>query len=291
MKISFPMCKTVMDTLPVGFYTGRRIALELDEKMETSCYSPMEDKIIVSYPIIAQRMQSVPDGTCELEEAVRSMLYHEVSHAILTPANAIRNCMQVNVFEDERIETVLKDYYHGVNFKKQLYDLHGGSAPKATNVDSAFFNAVRFGLGTDRVKEKVNEMLEEYKSIDRLSSRWNGHPCVGDYQDDIEELYNMVKKDYRTNPEAFNASDSEGEQQQIDSMKMNCQMNGNSSGEKSDEEQEGEGEGASEPNGEEGESEQKANMNPHEVSMSEEQLKRMVGRALGKSGKLNGNEQ
>ena len=133
MELSFAKCESIISTLPIGFYTGRRIPVTLEKDAETSFYSPMEDKIIVSYPIIQQRCQQI-SGNCDEEEAVRSMLYHEVSHAILTPTNdQLDNCFQVNVMEDERIETVLRHYYHGVNFLQQLYDVHGGHAPQAVD--------------------------------------------------------------------------------------------------------------------------------------------------------------
>ena len=81
MEITFAKCEQILDTLPIGYYTGRRIPTSLDETAETSMYSPMEDRIIVSYPIIAHRMSMLPE-TADVEEAVRSMLYHEVSHDV-----------------------------------------------------------------------------------------------------------------------------------------------------------------------------------------------------------------
>ena len=105
MELTFAKCESIVNTLPIGFYTGRRIGITLDKETETSFYDPMEDKIVVSYPIIAHRMKAMPEtSTCTEEEAVRSMLYHEVSHAILTPASEMRNSFQLNTFEDERIE-------------------------------------------------------------------------------------------------------------------------------------------------------------------------------------------
>ena len=171
MELTFAKCESIVNTLPIGFYTGRRIGITVDKTAETSFYDPMEDKIVVSYPIIAHRMSQVAEGTCDEEEAVRSMLYHEVSHAILTPANALRNSFQVNCFEDERIESVLRHYYHGVDFRKQLYDVHGGHAPQAKDADSAFFNAVRFGLGTGKVQKKINQILTNFATLNRSSQR------------------------------------------------------------------------------------------------------------------------
>lgn len=214
MKISLAKCKSIVDTLPIGFYTGRRIELTLDEKEDTSFYDPMEDKIVISYPIIARRMDAAADG-CDEEEAVRSMLYHEVSHAILTPAKNLFNNFQVNCMEDERIETVLRDYYHGVNFRQQLYDIHGGHAPKATNAEGAFFNLVRFGLGTEELLQCARNIVKTYWSMNRNTRRWD-RPCgTCRYEDEIDALWRKVCREFRKNPEVFqpkNSSSGQGEE-------------------------------------------------------------------------------
>ena len=63
MELSFAKCESIVNTLPIGFYTGRRIGIEVDREAETSFYDPMNDKIVVSYPIIAHRMAQVTDGS------------------------------------------------------------------------------------------------------------------------------------------------------------------------------------------------------------------------------------
>ncbi|MBR5151592.1 MAG: hypothetical protein IKW71_02020 [Elusimicrobiaceae bacterium] len=211
MEITFVKCESILKTLPIGFYAGRRIETTLDKKEDTSFYSPMEDKIVVSYPIIAHRFEAMPEtSTCTDEEAVRSMLYHEVSHAILTPAKAIKCSTMMNIFEDERIETVLRDFYHGVDFQKQLYDIHGGNAPKATDTESAFFNAVRFGLGTPKVQAKIERVLNKYASLNRASVRYSSGLCGSDYEYEVKEIWDMVKKDFPKNPESYQPQDGEG---------------------------------------------------------------------------------
>lgn len=289
MELTFARCESIVNTLPIGFYTGRRIGITIDKEAETSFYSPMEDKIVVSYPIIAHRMKQVAEGTCDEEEAVRSMLYHEVSHAILTPAGELYNSFQVNCFEDERIESVLRHYYHGVDFRKQLYDIHGGHAPKAKNAQTAFFNAVRFGLGTGKVQQEINRMLETYAPINRASQRYDGTPCTRRYEEAIDRLYDLVKKEWRSDPEAFNepegGAEGEGEMQSMDSL-----ASGGKQGEK--QEQEGQGNAKQKCDGKEGEegeeegegenpSEEPYKGEPHEVSMNPEQIKKMVGASLG----------
>lgn len=288
MKLSFARCESIVNTLPVGFYTGRRINVRIDKDAETSYYDPMEDSIVVSYPIIAHRMKVMPEGSCDEEEAVRSMMYHEVSHAILTPAEALQNSFQVNCMEDERIETVLKNYYHGVNFRKQLLDVHGGKIPHATDGKSAFFNAVRFGLGTGKVQKEVQRIINKYASMNRTTSRWERPIGAGFYEDDIDDLYKLVQKEFKDNPEEFQPKENggEGEPQEMDKLAEKKQGSGKGtpSNEKSEK-----NENESEDNEGEG-NEESESQNPcgeeHESPLSPEELKRMVGASLGKQSGL-----
>jgi len=218
MNLTYAKCETILNTLPIGYYTGRRVKTSLDRNEETSFYSPIEDTIVISYPIIAERLSKLPD-TADDEEAIRSMLYHEVSHAILTPLVLAPSEIN-NIFEDERIETVLRNYYHNVNFRKQILDLHGGHAPKATNAKQAFYNAVRFGLGTGKVQKEINRMLKKYSEINRFTERYNrmGKGAVN-YENDIEDLYYMISKEFESEPESFNEPEGqEGESKQMDSL-------------------------------------------------------------------------
>lgn len=289
MELSFAKCESIVNTLPIGFYTGRRIAVTADKTAETSYYDPMQDKIVISYPIIAQRLKNVADGSCTEEEAVRSMTYHEVSHAILTPTNGnLRSSFQVNCMEDERIETVLKDYFHGVNFRKQLIDLYNGELPKATDAKSAFYNAVRFGLGTGKVQKEVSRIIKKYASLNRGSERW-GDCGAGYYEEEINDLYDLVKKEFKSNPEEFQPKSGPGKHGMKDMDKLadkqessgdsgeqqkNKSENGN--GEEEESEEEGEGmELSADESGEE-----------HESPLSNEEIKRMVGASLSKQGEL-----
>jgi len=286
MELTFAKCESIINTLPIGFYTGRRIGITLDKDAEASFYDLMEDKIVVSYPIIAMRMKQTPDGACDEEEAVRSMLYHEVSHAILTPTQGLNNSFQVNCMEDERIETVLRHYYHGVNFRKQLFDLHGGNAPKAKDEKIAFFNAVRFGLGTGKVQTEVNRILKKYAKINRTTRRWEDGYGTGYYEKEINELWNLICKEFKAHPEEFQPQNGsgKGEPQEMDKMgdstgkgkgkgeKKEAQGNGE---EKADEQENGEGAG-----GEPEESEPYMGK-PHECELSPDEVKKMVGASLG----------
>ena len=299
MELSFARCESIANTLPIGFYTGRRIEVEMDKTSKVSFYDPMEDKIVVSYPVIAQRMKAMPlNSTCTEEEAVRSMLYHEVSHAILTPASEMNNSFQLNCFEDERIESVLRHYYHGVDFRKQLYDIHGGHAPQAVDSQSAFFNAVRFGLGTSKVQSEIKRILNKYATLNRASRRWYDRPCAGDYEDEVDDLWNLIRKEFKAHPEEFQPQDGtgEGEPQNMDNVGEAKAKPGQGQGEqkksgegqqkgsqKSDKDSEDgeQGEGEPDPNA------QPYKGEPHECELTAEQVKKMVGASLGGHPNMN----
>ena len=300
MELTFPMCESIVSTLPIGFYTGRRIGITLDREAETSFYDPMEDKIVVSYPIIAHRMKTMPkESTCTEEEAVRSMLYHEVSHAILTPAEEMRNSFQLNCFEDERIESVLRHYYHGVDFRKQLYDIHGGHAPKAVDSESAFFNAVRFGLGTGKVQKEVKRILNKYATLNRASKRWYGKPCAGDYEEEVDELYRLIRKEFKEHPEEFQPQDGngEGEPQNMDNVGETKPKSGqgqkqgeqkqSGKGQKNSQKSETESEDGEQDEGEPDANAQPYKGEPHECELTAEQVKKMVGASLGGHPNMN----
>lgn len=284
MELSFAKCEKILDTLPIGYYTGRRISTSLDKEEKTSFYSPIEDKIVVSYPIIAERIKNLPEGTDD-EEAVRSMLYHEVSHAILTP-QSLRPSTPVNIVEDERIESVLRNYYHNVNFRKQLYDLHGGHAPKAKNVEQAFYNAVRFGLGTGKVQTAINTVLKKYSSLNRGSSRYGNAICSACYENDIDDLWDLIRKEFHDDPEQFNEQEGQNgsSMKQMDKLSQGQEQNKNNSKKSNSANANNDGE-------EFVDMPEKVGDTDREIEMNVEQVKRMVGACLSGKSDLDEGEQ
>ena len=161
----------------------------------------MEDVIYISFPIIEKGVNALPDSS-DLEKAVRSMLYHETSHAILTPKNLISkwddHIMRsiFNIFEDERIETLLANFYMNVDFKAQLYNICGSPKPPR-DAQSAFFNIVRYRVGPDHFVNKVDEIITKYRTINSTTDR-----CYY-YKDDVEKLYEQIAKMFKKTPAIF----------------------------------------------------------------------------------------
>ena len=187
--------KDLVDTLPIGFYAHSRVKVELDPAAETSYFSPNTRTIsVASRPIIRAIAKNGGNIKPEHFDAlVRSHLYHELSHAMLTP-KVMRPNTARNIFEDERIETLLAGYYHNVDFKaacKEQNDFDNLTPPQS--VDEAFFQLCRFRLGKPALVYEVDRIIETYQSLN-----WNdksGDVCR--YMDEIENLYHACEKDFQ----------------------------------------------------------------------------------------------
>lgn len=204
--------KAIADALPIGIYAKRRIRCSLREDENTSFYSPMTDEIIISYPQITGALKMTPEDE-DKEVAIRSMLYHEVSHAILTGWNG-RVTDQFNIFEDERIETVLNDFYLDVDFAKQVYRINGIQsnddlkAPK--NALDAFYQLVRFHKGDADLLDRVKKLLVKYAPLSKTMLNLPSGDSWWDYNREINDLFNEVKKRFGEPPVSENDG-SEGE--------------------------------------------------------------------------------
>lgn len=148
MKIYAREVEKIMRTLPVGYYLGSDYDVSLDEEIDSSFFSPTENKIVISFKQIASAMEEVEDRS-EMEMMVRSNFYHELSHVILTPHDLVPDDI-INVYEDERIERYMANYYKGVDFKKNVVRTchYHGEAPNPANPFEVFYYAVRFRHGT-----------------------------------------------------------------------------------------------------------------------------------------------
>lgn len=203
MELNFNEVNNILKTLPIGLYAKRRVPCSLDTKAEASYYSPIDDTIVVSFPMIADSVKTVeetPDFT--RESVIRTMLYHEVSHAILTPRVAtpthfyqlrVREIMEAfNIFEDERIETLLHAYYFDVDFKKQVYYINGGKVTEPKTAMQAFYNLVRFRVDFHGLLPNVDRIISKYPAskINGASTIYDG---IDGYIREVNILYEDVK--------------------------------------------------------------------------------------------------
>lgn len=214
MNVPIAMIKSIAEGLPIGLYAKRRIPVTIDEEEPTSYYNPVSDEIVISSKIIQEGLKHVHKKK-DIEPAVRSMLYHEVSHSILTP-NRMKMTDWMNIFEDERIETILGDYFLDVDFKKQVLHINGfksldevpNPAPTAM---AKFYSVVRFGIGEKKFVDEVDRIIKDYAKFNSSTYLWQTYS----YIDEVKALYRAITGEEPPTENIITASvpfDADGEE-------------------------------------------------------------------------------
>lgn len=193
MTITYAKINQILKTLPIGYYVGHNIKVILSEGNE-SYFNFVENEIVISAPMIQKALESQTDEN-KIEQYVRTLLYHEISHTIMTPKILFerlcdRDKQIVNIFEDERIETILKDNFINVDFKDFLFNV--------TNVDevienkdtmSKFYSIVRYRKGEKTFVDLVDKIILTYQNINYDSNEFLDY---GDYRKQIIKLYELI---------------------------------------------------------------------------------------------------
>lgn len=218
MEITKSNIEKIFNTLPISYYLKRNIAVTLEDG-EKSFFDPVKDVIVIGAKCIIDAFAKIDDSMAKsisIETVTRSLFYHEISHVILTPRNLfnyadIKYKDILNVFEDERIETILKNFYMDVDFKKSvvLINNYKGELPK--NASEVFYQVVRYRVGKLEWVNKVTAIINRYKDI---NARYNNHPGSTDkdrnknskesaiithYVNEIIDLYKDITKEYPEN--------------------------------------------------------------------------------------------
>lgn len=226
--LSFTEVNEILKTLPTGYYLKDRIEHRLDAQSNITYYDPMKFEIVISYPMIAN-IKNI-----SAEEDIRCLLYHETSHAMLTPKNLysaacdlsdavyfsqtktvlennkqlvddinrgkfttqdtainsvydllynkfkniIYNSSQirdlVNIFEDQRIETLNKNVFLKVDFQsftKKLNNYDPNDKPK--DFQSFFYHVVRFNDMEPEIVKMVYNAIYKLSNINSSDNNWN----------------------------------------------------------------------------------------------------------------------
>lgn len=195
MLPTFIEIENILKTLPVGYYIGRNVPLKLTNE-NGSYYVPMDDEAYISYPMLNNVMTKIESKLNDenIERLTRTLTYHEISHAFITPKSLSMNNI-VNVFEDERIESMCRNYYKGVDFKELLMlvnDWDGKTEPVHDSAFSVWYSLVRYHLGKPHFLIKVTALLKKYRKLHRFSDYWS----YCDYKDEIMALYREVEEDF-----------------------------------------------------------------------------------------------
>lgn len=185
MNITKERAQSILQTLPIGYYLKRNIEVELSKTASTSYIDLQNEIITISMNNFHKAHNSIASDE-QLEETVRAILYHELSHALLTPKTMkITNIM--NIFEDERIETLLRNFYINVNFKQNLNNIVNVNELNDMVPTELFFKIVRFRRGPKHFVDRVSYLIKKYMHINAETTD------VWDYKYDIKRFYEAVK--------------------------------------------------------------------------------------------------
>ena len=192
MKITFNEIEKILKTLPIGYYLKRNVDVTLDPDTECSYYVPMDDTIRISFKQLERTFESI-EKTKNVEKIVRGMLYHEVSHAFITPKN-LRMTSWMNIFEDERIESVLRHYYLNTNFRELVKLVNNFKGEKPANAKQAFYQLVRYRVGDKDWLKRLHELIQKYRTLNRRSEYY-----VWEYEKDVRNFYENFMTWYKMN--------------------------------------------------------------------------------------------
>lgn len=215
MTILKPIVDRILKSLPVGYYLNHQVSIELGDD-DTTYIDLMNDKIHIGYLKIRELADKFENEEL-VEEDVRSLLYHEISHALLTP-KSLRITRWLNIFEDERIESLLRDYYMKVDFKefvKRFNDYHGEEPQSG---DEFYYQIVRYRVGPQDLVNKVHDIIMSYQDISAANA-------------DDANLYEWTVQDFYR--EVLNRWQKQEEEKQKQNQQQN-DSNSNSSENKSD---------------------------------------------------------
>lgn len=191
--VQFETANQILKTLPVSFYLKRRVNVELQD-VDTSYCNIFENKIVISY----EQFKDANITNENAESDIRCLLYHEVSHAFLTPLELPDTIYRwglldeqaiINIFEDERIETICRNYYHDVNFKQFVKKLNhfNGSTP-VTDAMDYFYRIVRFDAEDENFVNEKNAIILKFKNLNRETN----FSLSKDYHDEVIAFYQRV---------------------------------------------------------------------------------------------------
>lgn len=232
MKYNKTQVENILKTLPIGYYIKRGVGVSLDETSDSSYYNPVTDSIVVSYKQLSVALDSCP-GDEFVESDVRTMLYHEVSHAFLTPKN-MRVSKVMNIFEDERIESLLRNYYKGVKFREFVKRVNMFHGEKPTSADEAFYQLVRYRIGEKKWLDRLHDLIVKYKDITRDTD------YTYSYKVDVDSFYNDFIREWNENKEPEESPEdgnTEGKESQGTSESNNSGSNTSDDNEDSNDEE------------------------------------------------------
>lgn len=200
MQLTKELLQHYVNKVPIGYYVGRNVDVSIGDKDDTY-FDLAKGIIVISYPTIKDNARLIRTDA-DAEKSVRHLIFHELSHALLTP-RILHIDMVLNVFEDERIESILKNYYLDTDFKAFVKKLNGFKNQPPENEWDAWYQLVRYRRGPVYFLSRVHEIIDDYTHLDIAVSRIDTEirSSIRNYETEVNQLYEEFVKWYnQTNP-------------------------------------------------------------------------------------------
>lgn len=200
MQLTKELLQHYINKVPIGYYVGRNVSVSIGDKDDTY-FDLAKETIVISYPTIKDNARLIKTDA-DTEKSVRHLIFHELSHALLTP-RILHIDMVLNVFEDERIESILKNYYLDTDFKAFVKKLNGFKNQPPENEWDAWYQLVRYRRGPVYFLSRVHEIIDDYTHLDIAVSRIDTEirSSIRNYETEVNHLYEEFVKWYnQTNP-------------------------------------------------------------------------------------------
>ena len=212
MKLRLDEMKEIAKRLPIGYYLGRKVPVEVVNGYEAKC-DAIKGNIIIGLFLLQEAADHVSpeeEATWDREKLLRCILYHEIGHLLLTPpllkgkvtvrdksGRATRNSRDiVNIFEDERIETVLSCFFLGVDFKGfvSIFNRPGAKPKKSgrsrKGAVEKFYDAVRLRDASPDILDAVDSAIVKLATVTAFG-RFDSY----EYSELLTDLYNRIVSD------------------------------------------------------------------------------------------------
>ena len=171
----------IIKTLPIGYYLGYRFDVFLSDSKKSKI--DYENKaLIISKKELREQLQRIQ--VKNKAEAIRTAFYHLIAHIMLTPAGIFSKKGYLHTFEDERVESLLKNYFLGINFKEAVKEQ---SKKDFARFDALWYSIIRLRKGPLNFVKQVHDLIRKYPTIHKKQLYEN-------YLIDVEKFYQQVYK-------------------------------------------------------------------------------------------------
>lgn len=207
MKVTFNEFLAIANKLPISYYFDGKISIDLvNNNVYEAFFDPIARIITLNFKAMEPHFERMED-THEIEKYIRSDLYHEISHVFMTPQNFYdnyesthlpRNIVRdiLNIFEDERMETLLATYYMGVDFKESIIIMNNYQGEDAKDAQSDFYYTVRFRHGKEKFLKRINDIISKYPQNLVNANQNQYDPIAREYKKDIIKLAEDIYREW-----------------------------------------------------------------------------------------------